>query len=93
MQTVPTSRGSIPIAARLHQVMRQHPLFFFFLIAYAFSWIAVIPYVLAQWGILHGDFRLIFVIKSFGPFVAAFLMTGITEGREGVLHLRHRLLQ
>ena len=41
------------------------------LMAYAFSWIMVIPYILAQWGILHGDFRIIFVIEYIRPFQAA----------------------
>jgi len=78
---------------KLQQVMRQHPLFFFFVMAYAFSWIVSIPYILEQWGILHGNFIIIFVIKSFGPFLAAYIMTGITEGKEGVLRLRQSIRQ
>jgi membrane protease YdiL (CAAX protease family) len=77
----------------LQQVMRQHPLLFFFLMAYAFSWILSIPFVLSEWGILHGDFRIAFVLKSFGPFLSAYIMTRIIEGKEGVLRLRHRMKQ
>jgi membrane protease YdiL (CAAX protease family) len=61
--------------------------------AYAFSWIVSIPYILAQWGVLRGNFIIIFAIKSFGPFVAAYVMTGITEGKEGVLRLRQSIRQ
>jgi membrane protease YdiL (CAAX protease family) len=73
--------------------MRQHPLFFFFLMAYAISWIISIPFILSEWGILHGDFRVAFVVKSFGPFLAAFIMTSILEGKEGVRRLRQRIRQ
>jgi membrane protease YdiL (CAAX protease family) len=77
----------------LPQVMRAHPLFSFFFMAYAFSWIMVIPYILSQWGILHGDFRISFIVKSFGPFLAAYIMIGITEGKAGLLRFRRSLVQ
>jgi hypothetical protein len=35
-------------------------LFFFFFMAYAFSWIILIPYVLSAWGIIAGDFTFTF---------------------------------
>jgi membrane protease YdiL (CAAX protease family) len=70
--------------------MRERPLLFFFLIAYTFSWILSIPFVLSEWGILHGDFTLAFVFKSFGPFLAAYIMIRMTEGKEGLLHFRQR---
>jgi membrane protease YdiL (CAAX protease family) len=77
----------------MRQTTRQHPLLFFFLIAYAISWILSIPYVLGEWGILHGNFELIFVLKSFGPFLAAILMIRLTEGQEGIQRLRQRIKQ
>jgi membrane protease YdiL (CAAX protease family) len=73
--------------------MEQHPLFFFFFIAYAVSWILSIPFILSEWGILHGDFKIIFVLKSFGPFLAAYIMTSIVEGRVGIFRLRQRIKQ
>jgi membrane protease YdiL (CAAX protease family) len=75
--------------------MRQHPLFFFFLMAYAFSWIISMPYVLASWGILPpGAYTNVFILKPFaGPTLAAILMTGVTEGKAGLLRLRQRLQQ
>ncbi len=73
--------------------MRQHPLISFFAIAYAVSWILSIPFILSEWGVLQGDFRIVFVIKSFGPFLAAYIMLRITEGKEGVLRLNKSILQ
>ena len=87
------SNQSTSTSRNLQQVMRQHPLVFFFLIAYAFSWIMSIPFVLSEWGILHGDFRIAFILKSFGPFLSAYIMTRIIEGKEGVLRLRQRIKQ
>ena len=53
----------------------------------------MIPAILSEWGILpNALFRIFFIIKSFGPFLAAIIMFRITEGKAGVLHLRQRLL-
>jgi membrane protease YdiL (CAAX protease family) len=74
--------------------MRRYPLVSFFLMAYAFSWILSIPAVLSAWGILPAaTFVVFFTIKSFGPFMAAYIMTSVIEGREGVLRLRRSLRQ
>jgi membrane protease YdiL (CAAX protease family) len=89
-------KSSQPASAprNLQQWMRQHPLFFFFLMSYAFSWIVLIPYILSVWGILKGNFEFLYIIKPFvGPTLAALIMTRITEGKEGLLHLRQRLVQ
>jgi len=78
----------------LRQLMRQRPLLFFFLMAYGFSWIVSIPAILSAWGVLPiAMFAIFFTIKSFGPFVAAYVMTGVLEGREGILRLRQSLKQ
>ena len=71
--------------------MRKHPLFFFFFMAYAFSWIISTPYVLSVWGILPGDYTIAFILKPFvGPTLAAIIMTSIIEGKAGVRRLRDR---
>src|SRR5947209_17162206 len=87
--------GQLTAASRsLRQVMREHPLFFFFLIAYAGSWIMSIPYMLSVWGILKGDFTFTFILKPFvGPTLAAIIMISITEGKAGVRRLRNRIIQ
>jgi len=74
--------------------MRKHPLFFFFFMAYAFSWIISLPYVLSVWRILPGDYTNVFALKQWvGPALAAIIMTSIIEGKAGVRRLRNRIRQ
>lgn len=62
--------------------------------AYAFSWITLIPYILSVWGILPKFFSFTFYLNTFlGPTLAAFIMTSITEGKAGVLRLLRRYIQ
>jgi len=78
----------------LKQVLQRHPLFFFFLMSYAFSWIILIPYMLSVWGKLPGDYSILYIIKPFaGPMLAAIIMIGVTEGKAGLFRLRDRLKQ
>ena len=86
------SGQSISSSRNLQEIMRKHPLFFFFLMSYAFTWIVLIPYILSVWGVIKGNFDFLYIIKPFvGPTLAAIIMTYITEGKEGLLHLRKRL--
>jgi membrane protease YdiL (CAAX protease family) len=94
MNTSMKSSQPASASGNLQQRMRQHPLFFFFLMSYAFTWIVLIPYILSAWGILKGDFAFLYVIKPFvGPALAAIIMTYVTDGKEGLLRLRRRLGQ
>ena len=94
MKILKASSQSTSASRSLQQIMRQHPLFFFFLMSYAFSWIILIPYLLSVWGILRGNFSFLYTLKPFvGPTLAAIIMTGITEGKAGLLRLRQRLQQ
>jgi membrane protease YdiL (CAAX protease family) len=67
--------------------MRKHALFSYFSIAYAIKFIVLIPYTLAAWGIIAGDWTAAFVLATFGPFVAGIIMINITEGKAGLLRL------
>ncbi len=87
-QTVNRSADSQSMASStsLQQVVPQRPLFCFFLMAYACSWIVWIPYVLSVWSIIPVNTftSLTFSIGTFlGPTLAAFVVTGITEGEIG----------
>jgi uncharacterized protein len=76
-------------------LLARHPLVFFFVIAYAGTWLVELPYVLSEYGagllptrspvLLWTSPVAIFA----GPFLSAFVMTGVTQGREGV----HRFLR
>jgi len=77
--------------------MRRHPLFFFYLMAYAFTWLVLLPYVLSQKGRPLAPFHLtiiaglLFVLSPFvGPTLSAFIMTGVTEGKAGIGRLWRR---
>ena len=73
--------------------MLKHPLFSYFSMAYAIKFIVLIPYTLAAWGIISGDWTAAFVLATFGPFVAGIIMVYITEGRAGLSRLRHSVTQ
>ena len=50
--------------------------------------------MLSVWGILPGDYTIAFLLKAFaGPTLAAIIMTGIIEGKAGLLRLWQRLRQ
>src|SRR5829696_6097253 len=77
-------------------LLARHPLTFFFIIAYAGTWLVELPYVLSEDGsglLPYSSPLLTWVLMPasvfLGPTLAAFIMTGITEGREGV----HRFLR
>jgi membrane protease YdiL (CAAX protease family) len=93
MEASNTSSHTSAAPGSLRQWMSKHPLFSFFFMAYGFSWIMSIPYILSQWGILHGDYRIAFIIKSFGPFLAAYIMLNILEGKTGLNQFRQSIKQ
>src|ERR687889_358517 len=86
-----TANPPVQSASPYKGLLARHPLVFFFLIAYAGTWLVGLPYVLSEdgagllpfssplltWGLSPASVFL-------GPTLAAFIMTGITEGREGV---------
>ncbi len=94
MEPSMASGQSASTSRNLKQWMRQHPLFSFFFMAYAFSWIVLIPFILSEWGFLSGDWSVAFILNAFaGPTLAAIIMINITEGKAGVLSLRRRIRQ
>jgi membrane protease YdiL (CAAX protease family) len=79
-------------------LLARHPLVFFFIFAYAGTWLLEMPYVLSEDGSGLLPFsspvlRWMNPLTIFtGPFLAAFIMTGATEGREGVGRLLRRFV-
>ena len=93
MNTSVASNQPISTSRSLKQWMQGHPLFSYFFMAYAVSWILSIPVILSEWYILPKTgftFYFFFTIKSFGPFLAAYIMTRIMNGKEGWPKLRDR---
>ena len=80
-------------------LLARYPLTFYFIIAYALSWVVWAPLALSEDGSGFLSFRspvgvsASVVIASFGgPFLAAFIMTGITGGRAGIGRLLRRFV-
>jgi membrane protease YdiL (CAAX protease family) len=76
-------------------LLALHPLVSFFVLAFAGTWLFELPYVLSEYGagLLPTKSPVLLwtspVSIFMGPFLSAFVMTGVTEGREGV----HRFLR
>jgi len=52
-----------------------------------------IPYVLAEWGYLQGNYTIFYLLHVFGPAVAAIIMTRIVAGQTGLRELRQSIRQ
>ena len=81
---------------KLRQFMQQHPLVCYFVIAYGFSWLAWLPFILAKGGlgVLPVNLSQLAAIPGLylGPLLSGFLMTAVTDGKIGVQHLLHRII-
>jgi membrane protease YdiL (CAAX protease family) len=96
METSNASSQSKSASGSLRQSMREHPLVFYFLLAYAISWVFLGIEVLAAWGYLPNNYGFIVIINTlytFGPTCAAIIMVNITQGKEGIQRLRQRIRQ
>lgn len=79
-------------------LLARHPLFFFFLIAYAGAWVVEMPVVLSQTGTGLLPFTLprpvvvvaIAAATFTGPTLSAFIMTWAVEGKAGIRRLLRR---
>ncbi len=77
MTTLSARRGIVRQASRAGlDLLRRHPLPTFFVLAFALSWSAAIPLAFVP------DFP--FHIFPFGPFIAALIVGGLTDGRPGL---------
>lgn len=81
-------------------VLARYPLTFFFIIAFACSWLIMLPYLRFghSVGLLPFNWPVPFALSATiapfaGPFLAAFIMTGVIEGGEGIHRLLKRIVQ
>jgi membrane protease YdiL (CAAX protease family) len=88
MEMSPALIQATTASHRVRQALRRHPLFAFFALAYAIKWFLLLPYTLAAWGIIAGDWSVAFVLATFAPFVAGIIMVNLVEGRAGVAGVR-----
>src|SRR4029078_1705605 len=80
-------------------VLARYPLIFYFIIAYVGSWLVVLPYLRTPGGVglLPFDWPIPFAVSAAlapfaGPCLAAFIMTGVTQGSAGIRRLLRRIV-
>jgi uncharacterized protein len=81
-------------------LLARHPLVFFFLMAFAFTWIAWSPWILSEDGLGLLPYKLGDTASGLlntaaiflGPTLSAFIMTATTEGRAGIRRLLRRIV-
>jgi membrane protease YdiL (CAAX protease family) len=76
--------------SRITTRTRAFPLVAYFVLAYALSWIILVP---AGFGLLPDSASVLAWLAPFGPAVAAFIVTALTGGRPAVRQLLRRLVQ
>jgi membrane protease YdiL (CAAX protease family) len=73
------------------RLARRFPLTSYFLLALAISWVVLLVHVIPQPNLPTTWVTIVFITA--GPFVAAFVMQAILNGRAGVIHLLKRLVR
>ena len=81
MESLHTRGLSIGPPNSLSQTMRRHPLVFYFLMAFGFTW----GHELLVYGILHLPLLPVGVLLAIVGPAASFIITALTEGKPGVL--------
>jgi membrane protease YdiL (CAAX protease family) len=79
--------ASQPAPSPQEGLLARHPLTFYFLIAFSFSWLVFLPGVLTYFGVLNMSDSLVGVLGItglLGPILSGFIMTAVTEGRAGI---------
>jgi uncharacterized protein len=87
------NQSSQTTSSAFDQWIKRNQILAFFILAYGISWVLSIPFILKEWGILAGDYRLFFIIKSFGPYLAALILTHRLEGKDGLTRFRSKIRQ
>ncbi|MET1071309.1 MAG: type II CAAX endopeptidase family protein [Umezawaea sp.] len=104
MTSTDTARHGRAPSNRWQALVQRFPLITFFTLANGISWLAWTPYILSLdgFGVLHFRYpdlllgnQLTAILPGayLGPLTAAFTVTAITEGREGLRRWRKRLFQ
>jgi len=84
-----SSLSVVGAASGLRAWLRQHPLTGFFVLAYVFSTLVSLPYILFVWGLSTNDMMAGFMLKQWvGPALAAMVMAVVMGGRPGLRELR-----
>lgn len=74
--------------------VKEHPIFTYFVLAYAISWIIVAPLIASAQGLI--DLPVPFALhylNDYAPLLAAIIATGIANGADGLRELFRRMIQ
>lgn len=91
--------AAMPAQAGLAAWIKRHPLAAYFLLAFAGTWIVYLPILLSGRGLGLIELPdaaafIIFILATYcGPFLAAFVITRVTDGPHGVRRLLRRMVQ
>jgi membrane protease YdiL (CAAX protease family) len=96
-----SATAASPASGPLSALVRQRPLLAYFILAFAGTWLCFAPITFAQRGLGllpvalpdAAAFILYFLATYTGPFFAAFLVTRLVDGKEGVRRLLRRIVQ
>jgi membrane protease YdiL (CAAX protease family) len=91
---LPTASGQP--ASLLNGLLARHPLLFYFLFAFGFSWVMFLPPLLTYYGLLSlspNAVRSFAIAGLLGPISSGFIMTAVTEGSPGVGRLLRRIVR
>ena len=96
MSTISAS-GTASNESRITDLIRSHPLTSYFILAYAGMWIVISPLVMNSLGLFKlpdlMGLILFFLCSLSGPTVAAYIVTGVLEGKPGMSRLFRRTFQ
>ena len=85
-----TTTAATPSHTTATKTKSAFPLVAYFVLAYALSWIILVP---AGLGLLPDSAGILAWLAPFGPAVAAFVVTALTGGRPAVGQLLRRMVQ
>jgi len=83
-------------ASVLNRLLARHPLVFYFVFAFGFSWLMFLPGLLMYYGVLSLSpyvVRCLAIAGLLGPILSGFIMTAVTEGRPGISCLLRRIVR
>lgn len=96
MSVSSSTHPAVSSPGKLRQFLQQHPLVGYFVMAYGFSWLAWLPFILSKGGLglLPVSLSQFAIIPGafLGPLLSGFLMTAAIEGRPGVQRLLRRFI-
>jgi uncharacterized protein len=95
--SVPLTRTPFASASPIKRLLARHPLLAYFVLAFACTWLITLPALLSQNGFALLPFAVPFkplqTLGSFGPLLAAFVVTAAADGRAGINRLVRRIVR